>query len=220
MDSSFGRRLLVMVPEPGPRRAIVARLGASGYVVEGADTAATAMKLVTEQRFDLIIVDTDIAGLEDLARHRPVLAARPAVLCMTACESLDQVVPGVGTDVDDYVTKPWRAAELLARVQVLLRSRASEPLLRHGDLLLDEVVYQAWRGERSLEVTPAEYRLLRCLLLEAGRVLSKEQVAWQVWGESRAGGAIERLVSRLRRKVNRTAPALIHTRRGFGYWLG
>lgn len=118
--------------------------------------------------------------MHDLADDRPTLADRPPVLCLTACESLDRIVPELGSAVEDYVTKPYRVVELLARLQVLLRARdarRSETVLRHGELRLDESVFRAWRGERCLDVTPAEYRLLRHLLLNAGQVLSKEQLA-------------------------------------------
>jgi two-component system OmpR family response regulator len=95
--------------------------------------------------------------------------------------------------------------------------------LHYGDLVLDDTVCRARRGTRALDLTPAEYRLLRHLLVNAHRVLSKEQIGRYVWGDHRGDNAIEQLVSRLRRKVDRgdgDAPALIHTRRGFGYWLG
>ncbi|MFB4419750.1 response regulator transcription factor [Streptomyces sp. QL37] len=217
-----GRRLLAAAPDAGLRRSLTARLGSSGYVVEAVETGAEAVKSLRQQHFDLIIVDMDIPDLRELARHRPTLIERPPILCVASCDSLDELVPEIGTEVADYVTKPCRTAELLARVQVLLRasSVAREPVLRYEDLVLDEVVYQVCRGERRLEVTAAEFRLLRHLLLNAGRVLSKEQLAWQVWGESRAANTVERLMSRLRRKVDQAQPALIHTRRGFGYWLG
>jgi DNA-binding response OmpR family regulator len=161
----------------------------------------------------------EIPDIDDLARNRPVLADRPPVLCVAPCESLATLVPELSVGVGDYVTKPCRITELLARVHVLLGARR-EPVLRHGDLLIDEAGCRARRGGRSLDLTPAEYRLLRHLLRNAGRVLSKEQLAWEVWNESRGGNAIERLVSRLRQKVDGSGPALIHTRRGFGYWLG
>lgn len=215
-------RLLVVVPDPDLCGALSARLSLAGYAVMSAATGGAAVGLLDTCPIDLIVVDTEIPDLDDLARNRPALAERPAVLCVTPCEELDRLVPELGKDVEDYVTKPCRVTELLARVEVLLRARsaAREPVLRYGDLLLDEVVYQAWRRERALDVTPAEYRLLRHLLVNAGRVLSKEQLAWQVWNESRGVNAIERLVSRLRQKVNEAGPPLIHTRRGFGYWLG
>ena len=101
---------------------------------------------------------------------------------------------------------------------LLARMQAGGP--RYRDLALDDVTCQARRGARPLDLTPAEYRLLRHLLVNPGCVLSKEQISRHVWGEFRAGNAIEKLVSRLRHKVDQEEPALIHTRRGFGYWLG
>ncbi|MDR7320623.1 MULTISPECIES: response regulator transcription factor [Catenuloplanes] len=221
-STPYGRRLLAAVPELDLRRSLAGSLASSGYVVEAVDTGAAAVGLLGAQHYDLLIVDVDIPDLLDLADHRPALADKPPILCVTWCESLDDLVPEIGAEVADYVTKPCRAAELLARVEVLLRARDAvrDPVLRHGDLLLDEVTCQAWRGDRPLEVTAAEYRLLRYLLHNAGRVLSKDQVAWQVWGEARGSNAIERLMSRLRHKVDLTGPALIRTRRGFGYLLG
>ncbi|MGW6500864.1 response regulator transcription factor [Nonomuraea angiospora] len=218
-----GHRLLLIVPDPDSRESLAARLAAAGHQVTSVATGAAAMAELGDRHFDLLVVDVDIPDLHDLARDRPRLVARPPIICMTTCDALEPLLPELGTEVEDYVTKPCRDAELLARVQVLLRGRRATPrasVLRHGDLVLDEIVYQAWRGERRLEVTPAEYRLLRHLLLNAGRVLSKEQLALHVWDEPRELNAIERLVSRLRQKVDETSPALIHTRRGFGYWLG
>ncbi|MGF0174615.1 response regulator transcription factor [Streptomyces sp. Marseille-Q5077] len=151
--------------------------------------------------------------------------APPPLLFLTTCDSLHRLVPELGLGEKDYVTKPLRIAEVLARVDVLLRRRRPERqavLPRYGDLVLDDAACRARRGPRSLDLTPAEYRLLRHLLVNAGCVLSKEQISRHVWGDFRANEAIEKLVSRLRRKVDGDPgePALIHTRRGFGYWLG
>lgn len=145
---------------------------------------------------------------------------------LAACESLARLVPELGVGERDCVTKPFRIAEVLARVKVLLRDvDGSGPARRggtldHVDLVLDDGTCRAHRGGRTLDLTPAEYRLLRHLLVNARKVLSKEQISGYVWGEFRGDNAIEQLVSRLRRKVDRGGPALIHTRRGFGYWLG
>jgi DNA-binding response OmpR family regulator len=114
---------------------------------------------------------------------------------------------------------------VLARVDVLLRRRRPErqtSLPRYGDLVLDDATCRASRGPRPLDLTPAEYRLLHHLLVHAECVLSKEQISCHVWGDFRANEAIEKLISRLRRKVDSEPgePALIHTPRGFGYWLG
>jgi DNA-binding response OmpR family regulator len=210
--------VLVVAPEPESRRALAADLTGGGYRVTSLATGTEAVRVIDECPVDLVVVDRDTPDLERLGRQRSAYSARPPVLCVTACEFLGELVPVLGTRVEDYVTKPWRGAELLARAQVLLRARgAAGPagVLRHGDLLLDDAVCLAWRGGRALDLTPAEYRLLRHLVVNAGRVLSKGQL-----GEDREESATERLVSRLRRKVDRTGPALIHTHRGFGYRLG
>nr|GID81373.1 DNA-binding response regulator [Actinoplanes derwentensis] len=208
--------VLLSVPDVDLRESVAVRLSAAGYQVTPVATGTDAMTELLARHYDLIVVDMEIPDLYDLARHRPVLAERPPIICMTTCEALDTLVPELGTEVEDYVTKPCRIPELLARVRVQLR----QPELRYRDLTLDEVVYQAWRGERQLDVTPAEYRMLRHLLVNAGRVLSKEQLSRSVWGESRGDNAIERLISRLRQKVDLAGPPLIHTKRGFGYRLG
>lgn len=216
------RRLLVVAPDVGLRDEVTVRLGAAGSTVTSAGTGRTATALLDEQHFDLAIVDLDIPDLRHLAECRPALASRPPVLCVTSYEHLDELIPEVGTEVEDYVTKPCRVTELLARIRVLLRSASGEPpkALRHGDLTLDDVAYRVTRDGRALDVTAAEYRLLRHLVRHAGQVFSKDQLAWQIWGESRDSNAIERLVSRLRHKIDESGPALIHTRRGFGYWFG
>ncbi|WP_167364411.1 response regulator transcription factor, partial [Streptomyces regalis] len=153
------------------------------------------------------------------------LPNHPPLLFLTTCDSLHRLVPELGPGEKDYVTKPLRIAEVLARVDVLLRRRRPERQTaqpRYGDLALDDATCRARRGARALDLTPAEYRLLSHLLVNAECVLSKEQISRYVWGDFRANEAIEKLVSRLRRKVDRDPgePALIHTRRGFGYWLG
>ncbi|XVU27820.1 response regulator transcription factor [Actinoplanes sp. CA-054009] len=218
MGKLWGRRLLVVAPDAGTRDALATGLGAAGSAVAAVPTGGTAVALVGAEHFDLVVVDLGTPDLVELADCRLDQAARPPVLCVADCDALDRILPEVGDRVEDYVTKPCRVTELLARAQVLVRARRGR--LRYGDLVLDDTDYRASRGRRILDVTPAEYRLLRHLVLNAGRVLTKDQLAWQIWGESRDGNAMERLVSRLRRKVDETGPALIHTRRGFGYWLG
>lgn len=212
--------MLVVAPEPDLRAELVADLTGGGYRVTALATGAAAVRVLDERVIDLVVVDRDTPDLARLGRQRSAFPARPPVLCVTACEFLGELVPVLGTRVEDYVTKPWRGPELLARAQVLLRDRGPADVLRHGDLLLDGATRQGWRGGRALELTPAEYRLLRHLLRNAGRVLSKGQLARQVWDEPRADATVDRLVSRLRRKVDRSGPALIFTHRGLGYRLG
>ncbi|MBT2418928.1 response regulator transcription factor [Streptomyces sp. ISL-22] len=220
-----GQHVLIVAHEPDLAELLSTTLELAGYRISLSATGAEALAGIAKRRFDLVVFDTDVPDTGNFDRERrPGLPYRPPVLLLTECASLDRLVPELGPGERDYVTKPFRVAEVLARIQVLLRGARPGPSrgnpLHHGDLVLDDTVCRARRGTRALDLTPAEYRLLRHLLVNAHRVLSKEQIGRHVWGEHRGDNAIEQLVSRLRRKVDRGAPALIHTRRGFGYWLG
>jgi DNA-binding response OmpR family regulator len=220
----LGQHVLVVADEPGLVDLLPTTFELAGYQVGTAGTGREMMARISEHRFDLVVLDATMPSLDHLAHGRRLAAAdRPPVLFLTTCESLDSLLPELGAGGEDYVTKPFRITEILARMQVLLRGRRSRPrpgTLGHGDLVLDDAVCQAWRGTRSLDLTPGEYRLLKHLIVNAGRVLGKEQIARHVWGEYRGDNAMERLISRLRHKVDREQPALIHTHRGFGYRLG
>ncbi|MBT0773278.1 response regulator transcription factor [Kineosporia sp. J2-2] len=214
-----GRReadVLVVASEPGTRACTATDLRLGGYRVTLAASGDDAVRVLGERNVNLIVVDVETEGLGALAPR--TFADRPPVLCLTGCDGLIDLIPVLGTRVEDYVTKPCRAAELLARVQVALRG-SQDHTLRSGDLLVDDSTSAAWRAGRALDVTPAEFRLLRFLVLNAGQVLSKDQLAWHVWGEVREGNTVERLVSRLRTKVDAVPPAVIRTHRGFGYRL-
>ncbi|MEW1779799.1 response regulator transcription factor [Streptomyces sp. NPDC086777] len=220
-----GQRLLVAAGDLDVAELLTSTLELAGYRTGAAVTGTDVARRLVEHRYDLAVVDVELPGLDDLARGgrlRP--AYRPPVLLLAACESLAGLVAELGAAERDYVTKPVRIAEVLARVEVLLRGVGGGArrggTLDHADLVLDDGTCRARRGGRTLDLTPAEYRLLRHLLVHARKVLSKEQIGRHVWGEYRGDNAIEQLVSRLRRKVDRSGPALIHTRRGFGYWLG
>jgi len=223
-----GQRVLVAVPDPGESELLATTLDLAGYRYLTAFDGAELMSQFVLHIFDLVIVDVSLPDLSPLGRGRRVAPAeRPPLLFLTAHESLPAVVEELGTGAADYVTKPIRIAEVLARARVLLRDREreGEPVRRnsrprYADLVLDDATCLARRGQVVLDLTPAEYRLLRHLLVNAERVLSKEQISHHVWGEIRGDNAIEQLVSRLRRKVDHREPALIRTRRGFGYWLG
>lgn len=218
-----GRHILVIAGDPVIAELLSTTLELAGYPVVMACSGAEALTRLGGFRFDLVVLDLALPDLDVLARRHRVTGERPAVLFMAAPDSLGALLSAMGPVGRDYVTTPFRIAEVLVRVQVLLRGRrpAQRPTaLSYGDLALDDALCEARRGRRSLDLTPAEYRLLRHLLVNSGKVLSKEQIARHVWGEYRGGNAIEQLVSRLRRKVNQETPVLIHTRRGFGYWLG
>jgi DNA-binding response OmpR family regulator len=220
-----GQRVLLLAGEPDVAELLATTLELADYRISLAGTLTEAVARLDAHRFDLVVVDITLPGLAGGdGWRRPVVKRRPPVLYLTACDSLDRLLPELGPGENDYVTKPFRVAEVLARMQVLLRVAVPggpDHSPRYDDLVLDDTLCRARRGTRSLGLTPAEYRLLRHLLINAHRVLSKEQISRYVWGDFRGDNAIEQLVSRLRRKVDRgDSPTLIHTRRGFGYWLG
>ncbi|MFD7483333.1 response regulator transcription factor [Streptomyces mirabilis] len=219
-----GRHVLVVAGDPDDTENLATALKLASYRVETAGTGAEGLVRISEHRYDLVVWD---ATLPDMARHargrRRAPADRPPLLFLTTCDWLPTLAPELGVGAEDYVTKPVRITEVLARAQALLRARnpeRQEGVPRYGDLVLDDATCQARRGTRSLGLTPAEYRLLSHLMANAEHVLSKEQISRYVWGEYRANPAIEKLVSRLRHKVDQEDPALIHTHRGFGYRLG
>ncbi|SDP28888.1 DNA-binding response regulator, OmpR family, contains REC and winged-helix (wHTH) domain [Streptomyces sp. cf386] len=220
-----GQHILIVAGEPDLAELLSTTLELAGYRISLSRTGAEALARVAEHHFDLVVFDTTLPDMAHFGRERrPTLPYRPPVLLLTEYDALHRLVPALGPGERDYVTKPFRVAEVLTRIQVLLRGTRPGPPrsnpLQYGDLALDDTVCRATRGTRALDLTPAEYRLLRHLLVNAHRVLSKEQIGRYVWGDHRGDNAIEQLVSRLRRKVDRDGPALIHTRRGFGYWLG
>ncbi|WP_232838265.1 response regulator transcription factor [Streptomyces geranii] len=218
-----GQHILVVAGDPATVELLSTTLELAGYLVAVAYSGTEALSRLGGFRFDLVVLDLTLPDLDVLARRHRVTGERPAVLFLAPADSLGMLLTAMGRAGQDYVTTPLRIAEVLVRVQVLLRAWSPARRLRvlsYGDLALDDASCEARRGPRPLELTPAEYRLLRHLLVNSGKVLSKEQIAGHVWGEYRGGNAIEQLVSRLRRKVNQERPALIHTRRGFGYWLG
>ncbi|MFF3381265.1 response regulator transcription factor [Streptomyces sp. NPDC002680] len=218
-----GQHILVIAGDPEIAELLSTTLELAGYLVAVAGSGTEALTRLGGFRFDLVVLDLTLPDLDVLARRHRVTGERPAVLFLAPVDSLGMLLSAMGRVGQDYVTTPFRISEVLVRVQVLLRGWSPARQLRvlsYGDLALDDSICEARRGQRPLDLTPAEYRLLRHLLVNSGKVLSKEQIARHVWGEYRGGNAIEQLVSRLRRKVNQERPALIHTRRGFGYWLG
>ncbi|KFG01153.1 transcriptional regulator [Streptomyces scabiei] len=219
------QHVLVVVDDLDVTELLTITMELAGYRVVAADTGAEGMMRIARNRYDLVVWD---AALPDLVRftrgRRGAPADRPPLLFLAACDSLPDLVSDLRLGDEDCVVKPVRIAEVLDRARALLRGRGGperfDRMPCYGDLVLDDAACEARRGSRPLRLTPAEYRLLRHLLANAERVLSKEQIGRHVWGEYRAHGAIEKLVARLRRKTDREEPALIHTRRGFGYWLG
>jgi len=219
-------RLLVVDDEATILELLSGSLRLAGFEVMTASSGAEAVRAAASSRPDLVLLDVmmpDGDGFEALRRIRSGGAEVP-VIFLTARDEVPDRVTGFAEGADDYVTKPFSLDELLGRIRaVLKRTRPDAPgsRLRVADLELDEDAHEVRRAGAPVELTPTEYRLLRFLMVNAGRVVSKGQILNQVWeyGPDRDGGVVEPAVSYLRRKVDQGQPRLIHTVRGFGYVL-
>ncbi|TIC84067.1 response regulator transcription factor [Nocardioides sp. GY 10127] len=225
--------VLVVEDEPSLRTVLARTLGFAGHRVRSAGGVAEARAAVEDAVPDLVVLDVmlpDGSGL-DLCAHLRTHHQSVAVVFLTARDDVDDRLTGFALGGDDYLTKPFSVAELVARVAaVLRRSLPSAPVslggahpdaLVVGDLSLSEGAHEVTRGGDHLELSPTEFRLLALLALNAGRVLSKQQILEQVWGYDFGGdgGVVEKFVSQLRRKVDDGRVPLLHTVRGFGYVL-
>ncbi|MCE7005942.1 response regulator transcription factor [Kibdelosporangium philippinense] len=217
-----GQHLLVVDDEPGITELLSTTLNLAGYRVSTVGSGHAALNAVEAERPDMVILDVMLPDMDGftVCRRLNERGHAPPVLFLTARGSVEDTVTGLRIGGDDYVTKPFHVVELLARVQALLRRSGNgvgEPVLRCADLVLDETKFQAVRDDEALDLTPTEYKLLRYLMVNAGQVMTKEQILQHVWQHEFGEGVVEKLVSRLRHKVDAGRRPLIHTVRGFGY---
>ena len=213
--------------EPSIVDAVATALRYEGFEVREARTGRAALSAAQESPPDLLILDVmlpDLNGLEVTRRLRAD-GVRVPVLFLTARDSVEDKVAGLTVGGDDYVTKPFSLAEVVARTRAILRRTQGEPdsdgRLRFADLVLDEDTHEVWRGSTPVRLTATEFNLLRFFLLNPRRVLSKSQIIDHVWHYDFGGDAnvVETYVSYLRRKLDRLGPPLIHTIRLVGYAL-
>jgi two-component system, OmpR family, response regulator len=199
----------------------------AGYAVDVAATGPDGLRLALDNAFDVAVVDVMLPGLDGLALIEKLRAARVAtpVLILSARRSVDDRVKGLQAGGDDYLTKPFAFAELLARIQALIRrsTGSAEPTrLVAGELTMDLLSRRVERAGSQIDLRPREFALLEYLMRHPGRVLSKTMILSHVWGYSFDPGTnvVDVLVSRLREKVDRGFDRkLIHTVRGAGYVL-
>jgi two-component system OmpR family response regulator len=200
-----------------------------GWEVKLASDGQKALKVIREFRPDVVVLDVmlpDIDGLTVLSRLRANGDQTP-ILFLTAKDGVDDRVAGLTVGGDDYVTKPFSLEELVARLRALIRrsnlalGSAPESRLQVGDLVLDEESYEVSRGGRQIELTATEFELLRFLMRNPRRVLSRAQILDRVWSYDFGGrsSVVEIYISYLRKKIDTLGPAMIHTVRGFGYVL-
>jgi two-component system, OmpR family, response regulator len=219
-------RLLVVDDEATILELLSGSLRLAGFEVTTAASGAAAVRAAAASRPDLVLLDVlmpDGDGFEALRRIRSGGDEVPVIFLTARDEEPDRVI-GFDLGADDYVTKPFSLNELLGRIRaVLRRTRPGAPgsRLRVADLELDEDAHEVRRAGTVVALTPTEYRLLRFLMVNAGRVVSKDQILDHVWEHdpARDGNVVEPCVSYLRRKVDQGQAGLIHTVRGFGYVL-
>jgi two-component system OmpR family response regulator len=222
-------RVLVVDDEPPITELLSTALRYMGYDVATAHSGSAALESASRMPPDLVVLDVmlpDIDGFEVCRRLRADGDFVP-VIFLTARDSEEDRVTGFIRGGDDYVTKPFSLEELTLRIGALLRrTRAASGAtdshrLRYRDLEMDEDRHQVWRAGEEVRLSPTEFRLLRYLLLNAERVLSKQQILDHVWQYDFNGddNVVETYVSYLRRKVDTGSDKLIRTIRGFGYTL-
>jgi two-component system OmpR family response regulator len=222
-------RLLVVDDEPNIRELLSASLRYAGFEVATAADGQQALALASSFRPDLLVLDVMMPGLDgfgvvrrlrESGRHTPVLF-------LTARDAAEDKISGLTLGGDDYVTKPFSLDEVVARIRAVLRrttgaQRAAEaPRLTFADIELDQETHEVIKSGQVISLSPTEFKLLRYLMANAGRVLSKAQILDHVWNYDFNGEAnvVESYISYLRRKVDTTEPRLLHTIRGVGYTL-
>lgn len=230
-------RVLIVEDEPGIADILRITLKYCGFTVLCASCGREAVAVAREHRPDLVLLDVMLPDGNGWEVCRTLREDRErdggdgedlAIIFVTARDAPRDVVAGLALGGDDYITKPFGVDEVVARVHAVLRrtrrrdrARPQERLLRHGDLEMDEATYTVRRAGQPVELTPTEYNLLRHLLRNAGRILTKEQLLHHVWRYETAVSStvVETYISYLRRKLDRLGPPLIETRRGIGYGL-
>jgi len=221
-----GQRVLVVDDEPSIVDALSTALRYEGFDVHEAQTGRDALKWAESLRPDLIVLDImlpDLDGLEVTRRLRRD-GLRTPVLFLTARDSTEDKISGLTVGGDDYVTKPFSLAEVVARVRAILRRTqggGDDSVLHFADLVLDEETHEVWRAGTPVHLTATEFNLLRYFMLNPRRVLSKAQILDHVWNYDFDGddNVVETFVSYLRKKLDRLGPPLIHTIRLVGYSL-
>jgi two-component system OmpR family response regulator len=222
-------RLLVVDDEPNIRELLSASLRYAGFEVATAADGQQALALAASFRPDLLVLDVMMPGLDGfgVVRRLRESGRYTPVLFLTAKDAAEDKVSGLTLGGDDYVTKPFSLDEVLARIRAVLRRSqgvqrvAEAPRLTFADIELDEESHEVIKAGEVVSLSPTEFKLLRYLMANAGRVLSKAQILDHVWNYDFNGEAnvVESYISYLRRKIDTTEPRLLHTIRGVGYTL-
>jgi two-component system OmpR family response regulator len=218
-------RILVVDDEQSITDLVSMALRYEHFAVQVAHGGREALDAVEDFSPDLIVLDVMMPGIDgfEVARRLRNGGTHIPVLFLTARDATEDKVRGLTLGGDDYMTKPFSVEELVARIRAILRRvQPAETALGRmtvADLELDEDTHEVHRGDHDIELTATEFKLLRYLMLNARRVLSKDQILDHVWNYDFGGNAniVETYVSYLRRKIDSLGPPLILTVRGVGY---
>jgi two-component system OmpR family response regulator len=223
------KRILVVDDEPNINDLISTSLKFSGFDVRSANNGAEALAIAEEFKPHALVLDVMMPGMSGFQVCEKLRkdGLKLGVLFLTAKDSTDDKVTGLTIGGDDYMIKPFSLEELIARVRAILRRTGDieididDELIRFADLELNEATHEVSRGGKLIELSPTEFTLLRYLLINADRVVSKAQILDHVWQYDFRGdaGIVETYISYLRKKIDTVEPQLIHTVRGVGYRL-
>jgi two-component system, OmpR family, response regulator len=220
-------RILVVDDEASITELLSLALRYEGFAVETSANGRKALGAITDWHPHLVVLDImlpDIDGFE-VARRVRDQGQRIPILFLTARDTTDDKVRGLTLGGDDYVTKPFSIEELVARIRAILRRSGAladdSNRLVFADLEMDQDTHEVWRSGQLVDLTPTEFKLLRYLMLNPRRVLSKDQILDHVWQYDFGGNGnvVETYISYVRRKVDAHGTPLIHTVRGVGYSL-
>ena len=218
-------QVLIAEDDAAAARLLNQAVREAGYQAQIASDGESAWWLASSVEFDLLLLDVMLPGRDGLTLSRQLRAAKVTtpILLLTARDTLEDIVAGLDAGADDYLIKPFRLAELLARMRALLRRGVSGPsVLSVGSLTLDPATRSVTRDGESLTLSATEYRLLEYFMRNAGRVLTRTQLLEHVWGYDFEGteGVLDVYLSYLRTKIDRGRDkTLLHTLRGQGYSL-
>jgi two-component system OmpR family response regulator len=220
-------RILVVDDEPYITDLLGAALRFEGFTVDVATTGVGAIEMARPAQHDLLLLDVMLPDLDgnEVCRRLRALGVDTPVVFLTARDATEDKVAGLTAGGDDYVTKPFSLEELVARIRAILRRSSGgerdSAEMRFEDLVIDEEAHEVWRQGELIELTATEFNLLRYLLLNARRVVSKSEILDNVWDYDFDGdpSIVETYISYLRKKVDRFSPPLIQTVRGVGYSL-
>ena len=218
-------RLLVVEDDVRLSEVLIRGLREEGYAVDSAFDGRAALEQLSINTYDAVVLDIMLPGPNGFEVCRQMRSAKlpTPVLMLTARDAVEDRIAGLDCGADDYLVKPFAFTELLARIRALLRRTpiSAAPTLHVADLTIDTASHRVSRGDEEVELTSKEYALLEYLARNAGRVISRSEIAEHVWDENfdPFSNLIEVYVNRLRRKIDRREPHLIVTRRNEGYML-